>query len=280
MGVSESGKLRPPTENEFLNPTLKALRTLGGSGSNDEIVKLVIQQMELPDEIVNQLHGEGPQTEVEYRLAWSRTLLKRYGMLENSARGVWSLTSLGQEHEEVDPDDVKAHYQKHNPSKPCARSKKDGPDSERWREDLLKLLLNLSPDTFERLCQRLLRESGFVEVEVTGRSGDGGIDGHGTLRLAELVSFPVLFQCKRYKGLVSPSQVRDFRGAMTGRADKGLIITTGRFTQDARREANRDGVPPIDLIDGDRLIGILLQLELGVRKVVVGEINNKWFEQL
>lgn len=253
---------------------------MGGSGSNDEIVKLVIQQMELPDEIVNQLHGEGPRTEVEYRLAWSRTLLKRYGMLENSSRGVWSLTSLDQEHEEVDPDDVKAHYQKHNRSKPRTRSKKDGPDSEKWREDLLELLLNLSSDTFERLCQRLLRESGFVEVEVTGRSGDGGIDGHGTLRLAELVSFPVLFQCKRYKEMVSPSQVRDFRGAMTGRADKGLLITTGRFTQDARREANRDGVPPIDLIDGDRLIGILLQLELGVRKVVVGEIDNKWFEHL
>lgn len=286
MGVSESGKVRPPTEKEFLNPTLKALRTLGGSGSIDEIVKLVIQQMELPDEIVNMLYGNGPRTVVENRLGWSRTLLKRYGMLENSSRGVWSLTSKGWEHEKVDPEKVKAHYDKsRTPPGPLGTNGDDTSPpgtngDDKWREDLLDLLLNLSPDAFERLCQRLLRESGFVEVEVTGRSGDGGIDGHGILRLAELVSFPVLFQCKRYRGMVSPTKVRDFRGAMTGRADKGLIITTGSFTREARREATRDGVPSIDLIDGDRLIDILLKLELGVRKVVVGEIDNKWFEHL
>lgn len=289
--------MKLPTHIELFNPTIKALRTLGGSGSIEEIAETVLQQMELPDEIVNQLHGDGPRTEVEYRLAWSRTYLKRYGILDNSSKGVWSLTQLGLENEEVDPDKVTAHYHEYYLSKQRHREKKNRPDKkpgeltlpivvpkedDKWREDFLDLLLNLSPDTFERLCQRLLRESGFIEVEVTGRSGDGGIDGHGIIRLVGLVSFPVLFQCKRYKGTVKPTQVRDFRGAMTGRADKGLIITTGGFTREARREATREGAPPIDLIDGDQLIDILVKLELGVsvRNVEVVEINNEWFESI
>jgi restriction system protein len=117
-------------------------------------------------------------------------------------------------------------------------------------DELIKLLLKLPPAGFERLSQRLLREAGFIQVVVTGRAGDGGIDGYGTLQVKPLVSFKVLFQCKRYTGSVSPSQVRDFRGAMSGRADKGIILSTGTFTAEARREASRDGAPPVELIDG------------------------------
>ncbi len=68
----------------------------------------------------------------------------------------------------------------------------------------------------------------------------------GVLQVNELVSFKVLFQRKRYAGPITPTQVRDFRGAMMGRADKGIVLTTGSFTAEARREALRDGVPPID----------------------------------
>ncbi len=148
-----------------------------------------------------------------------------------------------------------------------------------WRETLMATLLEMQPDAFERLCQRVLRESGFIQVEVTGRSGDGGIDGHGLVRIAGLISFPVIFQCKRYRNTISSSVVRDFRGAMVGRAEKGLIITTGRFTQDAKQEATRDGAPPIDLIDGDLLIDKLKDLKLGVatRQVEVVEVNTEWF---
>ena len=117
----------------------------------------------------------------------------------------------------------------------------------------------------ERFCQRLLRESGFQEVSITGRSGDGGIDGIGILQVNALVSFKVLFQCKKYAGSVTPSHVRDFRGAMTGRADKGIIITTGSFTSDARKEAVRDGAPPIELVDGEKLATMLDKLELGLK---------------
>ena len=126
-------------------------------------------------------------------------------------------------------------------------------------------LLALPPAGFERFCQRLLRQSGFRQVTVTGRSGDGGIDGIGVLQVNPLVSFKVLFQCKRYRGAVGPGLVRDFRGAMMGHADKGTILTTGSFTTDARREAVRDGVPAIELVDGDKLIEMLEQLELGLR---------------
>lgn len=151
-----------------------------------------------------------------------------------------------------------------------------------WRETLMATLLEMQPDAFERLCQRVLRESGFIQVEVTGRSSDGGIDGHGIVRLAGLISFPVIFQCKRYRNTVSSSIVRDFRGAMVGRADKGLIITTGSFTRDASVEATRDGAPPIDLIDGEQLIDKLRDLKLGVvtRKVEVVEVNTKWFSAI
>lgn len=132
-----------------------------------------------------------------------------------------------------------------------------------WKEQLLDKLMTMRPDGFERLAQRMLREADFDSVNVTGQSGDGGIDGLGVYRLG-LVSFPVFFQCKRYRGSVGPGAVRDFRGAMAGRGDKGLLITTGSFTADAKREATRDGAPPIDLIDGDRLCELLKRYELGV----------------
>jgi len=148
----------------------------------------------------------------------------------------------------------------------------------------MELLLDMDPAAFERLIQRLLRESGFIQVEVTGRSGDGGIDGKGIMRLAGLLSFHVVFQCKRYRGSVGSAQVRDFRGAMVGRADKGLLITTGNFTKDAIREATRDGAPPIDLVDGDQLVEKLRELSLGIhtKRIEVEKIvvDPAWFKRI
>lgn len=208
--------------------------------------------------------GGGSQTELEYRLAWARTYLKKYGLIDNSARGVWALTSRGVETTALDPLEVvrvvreqfARQRQAKKPITPAgeeAEPQEAGEEEASWRDTLLAVLMEMPPPSFERLCQRVLRESGFVQVEVTGRSGDGGIDGYGLVRLAGLLSFRVIFQCKRYRNNVSPNLIRDFRGAMIGRADKGLIITTGGFTRDSRLEAMRDGAPPIDLIDGDQL---------------------------
>ena len=235
-------------------------------------------------------------TELEYRLAWARTLLKNYGMIVNSSRGVWALTEKGSSEPPVDQDSVLRfvrNQRNHSREQPAGHLGEEqdvdfdvhssvSPDGDgEWRVVLLDAVRNIEPSKFERLCQRLLRESGFIDVEVTGRSGDGGIDGRGIIRFAGLIGFPVLFQCKRYSGssTVTPSQIRDFRGAMTGRADRGLIITTGGFTQEAQREATRDGAPPIDLIDGSLLVEKLKELELGVktRLVEVVEVDTDWF---
>jgi restriction system protein len=152
-----------------------------------------------------------------------------------------------------------------------------------WKERLLEVLFEVPPDGFERLARRLLREAGFVSATVTGKSGDGGIDGIGVYRLS-LVSFPVFFQCKRYRGSVGAGAVRDFRGAMSGRGDKGLLITTGSFTPDAKQEATRDGAPPVDLIDGERLCDLLREHKLGVRTIVRQvedvEVSPEFFSDL
>ena len=148
-----------------------------------------------------------------------------------------------------------------------------------YRDALLELLRQLPPAGFENLCQRLLRDAGFQKVVVTGKSGDGGIDGHGVLEVNPFVSFRVLFQCKRYAGSVGSSQVRDFRGAMSGRTDKGIILTTGTFTSDAKSEAVRDGAPPIELVDGAKLIEMFAKLRMGLKPIETYEIDYTFFEQ-
>ena len=96
------------------------------------------------------------------------------------------------------------------------------------------------------------------------------------------MSFHVLFQCKRYKGSVSPGEIRDFRGAMMGRADKGLFITTGTFTPAAVKEATRDGAPPIDLLDGNEFAEKLKDLSIGVstKTVEVYIVDELWFSNV
>lgn len=277
-----------PPYDQLINPTISALRTLGGSGTIAEIYTTVAEQQGLSDQQLELLHNpeRGSQTEIEYRLAWARTYLKKYGILENSARGVWALTAKGKTVEQVDPEAVKRFVQEElKQRKQAELVEEDQPGiTENWRDQLLTTLLAMPPDAFERLVQRLLRESGFIQVEVTGRSGDGGVDGQGIMRLAGLLSFHVIFQCKRYQGSVGAGQVRDFRGAMVGRADKALLITTGNFTKDAVREATRDGAPAIDLIDGDMLLDKLKELDLGVttKQVMVEEVTvyPDWFAEL
>ena len=259
------GQVESPTSMDLMNPTLEALRELGGSATNNELFEEVVELLDLTD---NQLEIEhdpesGYHTEVEYRLAWTRTYLKVYGVIENSSRGVWALTSEGRKTENVDPREVTRYFRaQKKKSKELFDEEEESDEEVTWQEDLLNTLSEMEPDAFERLIQRLLRESGFTQVQVTGRSGDGGIDGKGIMRIGGLLSFHVFFQCKKYKGSVPVGHVRDFRGAMVGRADKGLLITTGNFTKDALKESTRDGAPPLDLIDGEMLIEKLKELKL------------------
>ena len=270
-----------PTYDALMNPVLKALKDLGGSGTIQEIDAKASEIAGLTDEQLEVLHNpdKGGQTEVEYRLAWTRTYLKKYGLLENSTRGVWALTPEGRQTDRVNPRTIVQYVRDRMQQARAATAEEeilDQADEEiSWREELLETLLEMDSSAFERLVQRLLRESGFVQVEVTGQSGDGGVDGKGIMRLGGLLSFHVIFQCKRYRDTVGVSHVRDFRGAMVGRADKGLLITTGNFSKDATREATRDGAPAIDLMDGDQLVDKLKELELGVhtKKVEVEHVT-------
>lgn len=274
-----------PTFDSMMNPLIQALKSLGGSGTIEEINYKVAEIANITDEQLEILHDpeKGSQTEIEYRLAWTRTYLKKYGILENSSRGVWALTTKGLQIDRVNPKTVKQYVREQSRTAQDVHLNDDENieknDDTTWQDELLETILQMSPDAFERLTQRILRESGFIQVEVTGRSGDGGIDGKGIMRLGGLLSFHVIFQCKRYQGSVGSDKVRDFRGAMVGRADKGLLISTGNFTREAIREATRDGASAIDLIDGDKLLDLLKNLELGLKTETVEQvtIDHEWF---
>ena len=280
-----------PKFDEMMCEMLQAVKERGGSGTIREIDERTIGILALSQEVQDIPHKTGGKTEVEYRLAWTRTYLKKFGILENSSRGVWALTGKGRELLGIDPREIvqqvrkmaniKVKDQENTNDDALDNDGVDVPDEvQSWRETLKNVLYNLSPGAFERLTQRLLRESGFTQVKVTGQTGDGGIDGMGIVKLNGIISFQMLFQCKRYTGTVSAGELRDFRGAMQGRADKGLFITTGKFSAPAVAEANRAGVTPIDLIDGDELVERLKELQLGVFPVNDYRIDEDWFFSL
>lgn len=262
------------------------LKQLGGSATRREIDEGVAEHMSLSDEQISQLHDKkGTRTRLNYNLAWSRTYLKATGILNNSERGIWLLTTKGYALKNIDKAKIKANVRKKQPrggekSQTANLSvATESDDYEVWRNALIETILELPPDGFERLCQYILRESGFIEVEVLGKSGDGGIDGKGNMQLSGLLKFQCYFQCKRWRGSVGSKDIRDFRGAMVGRSDKGLFITTGGFTKAAQEEASRDGAPPIDLIDGEMLLDKMQELELGLKQSIIYKVDKNWFQQ-
>lgn len=276
-----------PKYDELMNPVLQALHELGGSATISELEEQVATNLKLSEKDVNEIH-RGNMTKLYYRLTWTRNYLKRYGLVERSARGIWSLTSKGRKIKTVNKEEVKKRVQALD-KEPRTKDELELELPEiktefTWKEELLQIIKNISPSSFENLCKRLLRESGFTNVEVTGKTGDGGIDGKGVVKIGGLLSFHVVFQAKRYKETVPVSVVRDFRGAMDGRADKGLIITTGTFTREARTEAQRDGASPIDLIDGESLVEKLKELAIGItvntKTIEDVIINKEWFENV
>lgn len=277
---------RPPFS-QVIWSTLQALRDLGGSGANREIAEKALEVGGYTDEqkaVLNR--GVGPETEIEYRVAWARTYLKGVGALENSRRGVWSLTdkarSITQENVAGIPSEYNRLRRVDQATNPNGSTEEEAEaastfDPSAWKSELLEAMLAMDPSAFERLTKRLLREAGFSSVQVTGRTSDGGIDGTGVYSPSSpsLISFPVVFQCKKYQGSVGPSLVRDLRGAMSGRGDKGIFVTTGSFTREAQAEASRDGVPTVELIDGDRLCDLLKEFGLGIEVENIERVSVK-----
>ncbi len=270
----------------FYGPILDCLRELGGSGTPREVLSIVMQRVPLTDEELALTNKNGG-SKVENEIHWARNDLKDLGLLDGSTRGVWRLTEDGAK-KRLDVDSARAIRlelrdirKQHGILRRATNRSEEVATSfehdEGESSSLLTVLMSLSPAGFERLSQLILREAGFSEVHVTGKSGDGGIDGHGILQVNELVSFRVLFQCKRYRDAVGPSYIRDFRGAMTGRADKGIILTTSSFTREAENEATRDGAPPIELVDGSRLVKLMERLGIGVTPRTVFDVDDDFF---
>jgi len=300
----------------MLLPTLQALDVLGGSGTKDEIDEAVVRLMALTEDqlaIEYPLDAKQKGSKVIHRVAWARSYLKKLATIDNTQRGVWTLEPPGRAYlameqseaqkairvadAEIRRQDRVARLARGDESKPLEGSGSDrivlqdlgdaegdgrGIDGEEeWTDRLLRRLLSLSPSAFERLTQRLLREAGFKNVEVTGKSGDGGLDGVGVYR-PSLISFPIFFQCKRYASSVGPGMVRDFRGAMAGRGEKGLLITTGTFTAEAKRESTRDGAPPVELIDGQDLCALLKEFSVGVTTKTIErvDVDESFFDDI
>ena len=286
----------------FFRPIVEALKEKGGSGTASEVIDRAIERLGLSEAQQNvELQSGGSR--VRNQAQWARHYLFRAGIIASSARGIWKLTEQGMQvdtktydflglmrrvlkefHEGKKPKQNGSVKTSETPSpeedEPVDDEPVEDEPVEDYRNRLLSILRGLPPAGFERLCQRLLRESGFEQVVVTGRSGDGGIDGMGILQINPFVSFNVLFQCKKYSGSsVTPSHVRDFRGAMQGRADKGIILTTGTFTVEAKKEARRDGAPPIELVDGDDLIKLFENLEFGLRPRKTFDVEDEFFDE-
>jgi len=283
-------KAKGPQFLRFCIPIVETLQELGGSGQPKEVTDTVLERLHISEHEQAQTLKNGG-SRVRNQVAWARFYLAKADLLNASRRGVWALTEKGRT-VHLSPNAVAQIFKDVQANLPTKDEQPNTTDDatditppldpsgdSASKRTLLDVLKSLSPGGFERVSQRLLRESGFERVLVTGKSGDGGIDGHGLLQVNPFVSFTVLFQCKRYAGAVSASQVRDFRGAMMGRADKGIIITTGTFTTEATKEARRDGAPPIELVDGETLAQMFERLELGVRPKTVYEVDEAFFEE-
>lgn len=283
-----------PKYTDLLEPLFAALKKLGGSGSLEEIDDTVAEILAIPEELLNIPHNSqrSSQSEFQYQMAWARTYLKKFGLIDNSVRGVWSIVPAQSHVNHIDPITIvrtvreasRAERVINQPEVELGNSEEELPEEVRtWRDTLHQVLTQeIDPSAFERLIQRLLRESGFVNVEVTGKTGDKGIDGKGIARINGILSFHVMFQCKRYQGAVTASEIRDFRGALVGRAEKGLFITTGRFTTGATEEATREGAPPIDLINGNDLADKLKELKLGIKTELVEHVTveEEWYRAI
>ncbi len=277
-----------PKHDGLFWPVVQALQSLDGSADNEQLVDRVSEILDLDDALTAIPHKEGPQSEISYRVAWVKTWLKWGEILNNPQRAVWVLTEKGRSATEAEIEALRQKLRISNATRRVKGSPELTEDSalpmaelavedtfsdDNWQNSLLGVIREMHPSAFERLARLLLLRLGFSQVEVVGRSGDGDIDLLGVVKVNHVLSFRVLAQCKRYRDSVGPGDIRNFRGAMQGRTDKGIFITSGRFTNEARKESSRDGVPEIDLIDGEALTLLLKDLRMGVETEMIEKVS-------
>ena len=287
-------KVRQSEFVRWFGPLLQALRDLGGSASPREALDRIAQIEKVPDSLRNEILKSG-QERFYNQVHWARQYLVWEGLIESGRRGVWSLTLAGKD-VVLSPDEARQIFLRQVQRQAKLRKPAGDPgvqaiqpdeapadtpqaDQDSSLQGFLAVVKALTPSGFERLCMRLLREAGFERVQVTGRSNDGGIDGVGVLQLNDLMSFNVVFQCKKWEQAVPPKEIRDLRGAMDGRSDKGIFLTTSTYSSNARAEAERPGAVPIELVDGEKLFEMFKRYELGLKPRTVYDIDASFFEQ-
>jgi len=274
----------------FFGPFIQVLVKLGGSATRKEVFNEIAILTNLTEDELSETLKNG-QSKIENLVHWAEIYLVKSGYIDSSQKGILSLTEKANKIEFSDDVFLNLYIAVRQDFSDLSRKslkekskrniipKEEILEISNYGVKLLQILKTLPPTGFERICARLLRESGFEEVIITGKTADGGIDGTCILEVNPLLSFKVIFQCKRYKETVSADKIRDFRGAMQGRADKAIFITTGRFTAEAIKEASRDGVPQINLVDGSELVTLFEKNLMGLKQITGYKIDESFFDE-
>lgn len=288
-------KLRGPKFIQYFQPVIDGLRDLGSSARPREVYAWIAERHTIPKEEIEGIN-KGGQSKFENKVAWARFYLAKAGMIDTEQRGIWVLTEKGRK-TVLSHDDAYALFKSIHAGfqfdagetgemateKTVDETESSVPDEKIFlnqdaiQEELVRILRGLTPKGFEELSARLLRHIGFENLKVTGQTGDHGIDGEGFLLINRFVRIKVMFQCKRYSGRVEVKEIRDFRGAIQGRAESGIFLTTGTFTKIAREEAARENTTAIELVDIDRLLELLIEEGLGVRETKALTIDHGFF---
>ncbi|WP_333665663.1 restriction endonuclease [Parvibaculum sp.] len=290
-------KLKGPKFVQYFQPVIDALRDLGSSAKPKEVYAWVAEHYDIPKEEIESTTKNG-QSSFENRIGWARFYLAKAGLVASEQRGVWVLTEQGRK-TNLSHDEAYSLFRTIHDNFPRTEARPgkaaqtdealddadaSAPDEKAYlnqdevQEELVTLLRSVTDKGFEELCGRLLRHIGFENVKVSGQSGDRGIDGEGYLLINRFVRTKVMFQCKRYAGTVQAKEVRDFRGAIQGRAERGIFLTTGTFTKGAREEAARENATAIELVDIDRLLELMIGESLGVSEAKALTINREFFK--
>ncbi|WP_457663745.1 restriction endonuclease [Sinorhizobium medicae] len=288
-------KLRGPKFVQYFQPVIDGLRDLGSSAKPREVYTWIAEHHPIPKEEIEST-TKGGQSKFENKVGWARFYLARGGLIHTEQRGVWVLTETGRK-ANLSHDDaynlfksIHDGFQREGGQAGEAETENavgeadaSAPDEKTYlnqdeiQEELVRLLRTTTDKGFEELCARLLRHIGFENLKVTGQTGDHGIDGEGHLLINRFVRIKVMFQCKRYTNSVQVKEIRDFRGAIQGRAERGIFLTTGTFTKGAREEAARENATAIELVDIDRLLELLIEEGLGVRETRALTIDRDFF---
>lgn len=280
-----------PSVKELYNPVLCALHNLGGEGTNQSIDAEVSRILSLSEEQLSVEYKSRRTSVVLDRIGWARSHLKIAGLLDSPRRKTWALTKLGMSTTKLDPREVgrairKGRTPRENTGQPKPKNIHLDTDSlaradvaevfqsaDAWQDELHDILHGMSPQSFARFFEHIFREEGIDQVEVVNTSGNGEIE--GTMVSGGFLSFRVAFRFTTRNNLIGSQEVDRFRRfVQSSRADKGILITTGSYTQEAIRDSMRRPNPTIELLDGEQFLERLKERSLGIttRQVIVEQV--------